>query len=723
MMGDRKPDAEPLARLVPHDNFYIHFKSIRKFIEMGELFDQWGTSLLRAYEIHSRDYQLKQRYERQLCLRSTVLGKTLGPLVIRGLAVTGSDGYVREGTDVTIIFHVVNRPLFLGAVNSFLREAQKEWGEQLREAREEYHKVAIESYVTPLREVSLHRATIGDFVIYSNSPAAVRRVIDTQQGRLKALSDSLDFQYMRTVFRKDDPEEDGFAFLSDPFIRQLVGPASKIKEKRRLEALTSLYMTTNDALFTAWETGKLPESHREVYVSIILKPEEIYTPDGKGVTWDAGRKMAISDVYGTLHFATPLVELPIDLITETERRDYQQFRDQYLGLWRRYFDPVGVRLSLTDRQVRLETYILPLIQTSQYNELRRRTGDGTIPLDVKGFSPKTIVQIMSHVSPNAPERGSLLDLLRAFDALGKARGLDWLGDWFMIRFDDSEVYGKLGRLMLQRELDPQVSNWAEEVEAVFQVSVTVGVGIKNSLVFAGVLTGLRGAVNNAAPDAVTWERLEPDYKGIGIVRVQAKPRGMIDQQLNRDRNGTFLPALYYAVIDGGWYISPREDCIKEVIDRALARREGKLPKPETVPVNTSLYVSPQAGKQTKEFAKFYLEWQTHRQALGNAPFWYALYRAGLVPENATEEVREKTALHYLSFVPVSAEGAPYVYERKTDEVINRRHGSLRRPELHSTLAEQAPLAQLLEQFQTTRADLRFREDGVNTVLTIERQRK
>ena len=69
-MGDKKPAAEPLARLVPHDNYYIHFKNIRKFIEFGELLDQWGTNLIRAYEVKSRDYRLKERYEQQLCLQA-----------------------------------------------------------------------------------------------------------------------------------------------------------------------------------------------------------------------------------------------------------------------------------------------------------------------------------------------------------------------------------------------------------------------------------------------------------------------------------------------------------------------------------------------------------------------------------------------------------------------------------------------------------------------------
>ncbi len=62
MMAGKKPSPEPLARLVPFDNFYVHFKSIRKFIEFGEVLDQWGTNLGRAYEVTSRDYFIKKCY-------------------------------------------------------------------------------------------------------------------------------------------------------------------------------------------------------------------------------------------------------------------------------------------------------------------------------------------------------------------------------------------------------------------------------------------------------------------------------------------------------------------------------------------------------------------------------------------------------------------------------------------------------------------------------------
>src|SRR5205085_11041364 len=120
------------------------------------------------------------------------------------------------------------------------------------------------------------------FVVYSNSPAGVRRILDVHAGKGKALAESDDYRYMRTIFTTDEKAEDGFVFLSDAFIRQLTGPASRIKEKRRLECMTSLNRLTNAALFGAWETGKMPTDHIDVLAAARLHPDEVAVPEGKG---------------------------------------------------------------------------------------------------------------------------------------------------------------------------------------------------------------------------------------------------------------------------------------------------------------------------------------------------------------------------------------------------------------------------------------------------------
>ena len=72
-------------------------------------------------------------------------------------------------------------------------------------------------------------------------------------------------------------------------------------------------------------------------------------------------------------------------------------------------------------------------------------------------------------------------------------------------------------------------------------------------------------------------------------------------------------------------------------------------------------------------------------------------------------------------LPISPNGAAYRDDNRTDKVVNVRHGSLRRPRLHTSLDTKSSLTELLGQLQTVRADLRFREDGVHTILTIERK--
>ncbi|HEV3081036.1 MAG TPA: hypothetical protein VGY66_14740 [Gemmataceae bacterium] len=690
---------EALAHLVPRDNFYVHFKNIRKFIEFGELLDQWGTNVSRVYELNSRDYQLKERYERQLCLKSTWLGKTLGPAVVRSLALTGSDGYLREGSDLTVLFHVTSKPLFLAAAEPFIQDARRQFAGRLTESRNDYHGITVESFVTPLREVSLYRAALGDFILYANSPTGLRRVLDAHHGRISALADSLDFQYMRTAFPLDDKQEDGFAFFSDAFIRQLVGPASKIKEKRRLEALTSLAMLTHGALFSAWETGRLPADHPALLDASSLKPSDLYTPEGKGVMWDAGQQAAVADVYNTLHFATPLIELPIDKITPAEQQEYNEFRTAYLNLWRQFFDPVGMRFSINDRQVKLETYILPLIRDSRYSTLRSWVSGETAAFDPATISPRTLLHFAVSTSPAD---------------LG-----DWVGDHAVLRLDDDATIGKLVDYWMHRQIAASPANDAEDargaVRLALQLPLTAGVRIRDRAKFNKFFEDMQSELRNFAPYTAT--RLKPEYKGIPITRVQFQPGNMIADELRLKR----LPNLYHAVIEGWWYVSLREAPLKELIDRAVAKRAGKEVTGTAVPINFSVYAGPKAASEARQALHYYLEWETHRRALVNCPAWFTLYRSGLISPQAPETAKQAAAMRFLTFVPVSPDGATYAYAPEADEVVNQRHGSLRKPRLQPGIEDASPLGRLLEQFRSLRADLRFREDGVHTTVTIERK--
>lgn len=709
MMKGAKPDAEPMAEFIPHDNWYVRFKTFAKFNEFGELMDQWGTTVTRAYEVSSRDAGLKARLERQICLRSTVIGKLLGPAAIKELAVTGNDGYLREGSDVTVIFHLSAKPLFLAGTAPYIAEARKEFGDRLTEAKDDYHGVAIESFVSPLREISLHRAAVGDYMIYSNSPAGVRRAIDAKQGRAKRLSELLDFQFMRTIYRAGDAAEDGFVYFSDPFIRGLVGPAGKIKEKRRLEALTSLYTATHGAMFAGWEIGKIPGDLAGIMEAAALRPGDLAVPDGT-LVWDGERQTAVSSTYGTIRFATPLVELPIDKVTPGEAREYETFRAGYLENWRRFFDPVGIRLAVNDKQVRVETYILPLIENSEYNQLRRWIGDGTAAFDTGTLSPQTLLQMFFHVNPEA----------------------QWVGNredkdiWFTFRFDDSPVYARMLQLWNER----REKGWndalrREETRLFMQSPFTVGAKIGRNGNVGGVVEKrlILEWFNEEGP--VT--RDGTTYRDVALTKLTFRPDSRWARWSNPEDTPPekrFLPVLYHAEIDGGFYVGFQEGPFRELIDRSVARREGKAGKDDVIDVNQSLYLSPKAAVNAGAAVRGYLEAETHKRSLANGPILYSLYRCGVVPAEADQKTVAAAAMKWFGFVPVSPDGEPYVFDKAADEVTNRRHGSAAHPKpVAAGIEAGSPLSQLLESVARLRVDLRFREDGINTVLTIDRGTK
>jgi hypothetical protein len=55
-------------------------------------------------------------------------------------------------------------------------------------------------------------------------------------------------------------------------------------------------------------------------------------------------------------------------------------------------------------------------------------------------------------------------------------------------------------------------------------------------------------------------------------------------------------------------------------------------------------------------------------------------------------------------------------------VVNRRHGSLRRPELLPGIDETSPFGMLLEQFSAVRVEVGFPDDEVRLRVTIDRVR-
>jgi hypothetical protein len=83
----------------------------------------------------------------------------------------------------------------------------------------------------------------------------------------------------------------------------------------------------------------------------------------------------------------------------------------------------------------------------------------------------------------------------------------------------------------------------------------------------------------------------------------------------------------------------------------------------------------------------------------------------------TPQNRQEVWFRYL---PSSPDETVYYFDSKTGEVANRRHGSLRQPKQQDVIAEDSPLAKLLDEIRQLRADLLFQDDGLEATLTLSR---
>jgi hypothetical protein len=300
-------------------------------------------------------------------------------------------------------------------------------------------------------------------------------------------------------------------------------------------------------------------------------------------------------------------------------------------------------------------------------------------------------------------------------------GNNGAGGLALIRLDDSPAFARLAELWVNREADPSLDLDEEMGWFSSKLPVTIGLRLKDAKAFEAFRKDWeeKGSLNGFGD----LRRSRSIHRGVAINRVRPGRRSDVAKEAKEAsrRYGTKVsPAIYHTTIDGHWYASLSEAPLKDVIDYHLALQGKAAKKPATVEINESLYLAPRAAVKARDALSYYLEWETHRRALVNGPIWYTLYRSGVITESAPDKARQEAARRYLGFVPASPDGAAYAYDARTGEVLNRRHGSLRQPHRHRGLDAASPLARILEQFPTLRADLRFREDGLYTVLTMER---
>lgn len=559
---------EPLAAAAPADFWYLRFDDIRTLLEVLDEADAWVTPVAHIMEERAEVRDLAARYQAQLGLRRSGLAKTLGHTVVERVAIVGSDPYLREGSDLTFVFELSNQTVF-----------DTELGRHMADYRSEVPGIVESSFThgahtvtvqrDPTGRVRQHRATVGDLAVVSNSPGAIRAVLDAIDGKRRRLADEPDLAYM---LARDPGAHGGFGFLSDRFIAQVVSPRQKVMAARRQRALAELLTPGYAALLYGWLEGQVPADTEALIAAGLLDRSELRHADGEAITFEPGT--AARSAWGSPAALTPLIDLeaPV-MVSEEERRAYETFTRSYQDYWRQFIDPVAIRLDLEEEggaaEAVIDVRVLPLISGTDYGELEEIVGTQRIEVPTIDDG----LQLVWAVGADSDLRRDIDRSARMFGG-SEDIGLGWLGDWVVLGTLDRRSLVEMIALVDDDIQLPAPSQDGrrrdlELAQHAGRLPVYAAAHVRNPTALITTLTAIRATVNQVAPGMVEWGE-HSKHRDHAIVRVGVDPKAPGEAAEYAE-----AIALYYVQAGDALVLALDPKVLETVIDRVL---DGGAPK-------------------------------------------------------------------------------------------------------------------------------------------------
>jgi hypothetical protein len=156
----------------------------------------------------------------------------------------------------------------------------------------------------------------------------------------------------------------------------------------------------------------------------------------------------VSPRWGTPAEMIAIDTASIDTVTGAESRAYQSYINEYSQYWRQYFDPIAMRLDdAPGGALELSTFILPLIDSQLYNQLRGiiETREHGPALRVPVVTPEPVFQISLNMTDETwvGISGGWSDLFTQYTGISPAI-FDVLGPGLHIALQDADPIIALG---------------------------------------------------------------------------------------------------------------------------------------------------------------------------------------------------------------------------------------------------------------------------------------
>jgi len=705
-----EPTVHDVARLVPDDRYFLHFHSMKSMNELLDLASQWGSGLLRLVTLRAQDGRLRSKLEDQLCLRRGPLTELFADQVITEVAMTGADPFVAEGTDVTLIFRLKRPDVFRKAARAWLEEVRKKYPEVVdRKFNYRGHEVA--AHYTNDRVVSSFAVEHQDYVVYSNSHRAIRKVIDAAVGMAPSLHDAPDYRYVTTIMPPSEAADSGYLFASEAFLRRLVGPEAKISEKRRLECFNNLVMLNNASLFYRMEHGRSPRSLSELIEDRFVDAKRIVCPHGGGYAFDAEHDMCTCSLHNRLKYLTPNAELSVLNVSAEEAAEYERYKKRYQELWQTVFDPLAIRITVAPR-LKLETCVLPFANGSLYGDLRRMVDKNPQPIGTEQIAASAVASLV--IVPGRENLARYINAIPGVTEVLKANptltDLSWIGDRASLHLCDGETILEIDPARF-RALDlPLIGNasitwqsvvsallWAVDMPVYAAVDVESRENAERLLQQLSRQIFLKDDKLMGLQTSLDAYRL-PDYKQHAVYVFSGQVYAV-------------KLRLHVALVSDQLVAATKPEVLRQVIDASTAR-----PARPPVEAHMLLRLNRRALDSLYDDVNLYWAEKSRIACHRNIISIYNLCKLYGTPMAEIPRLSEvKYGVRYLC-----PDHGDYTFDAERDQVTCSVHGNREHSRQNPRLDRESSFSQFIESLDEITAALRFQEDALIATVEIVR---
>ncbi len=755
----RKPEVSPLAMYVPEDQYFVLFRSLSKLMEVTDAGNLWGDHVFNQADASAQTHRSSEKLKTQLAIKTDPLSRPFYDLVVDEVALTGSDLYFREGGDVTIVFAVKQPPVFRLKMDGYLAAAEKSRADAVRSTGK-ILGVEYVSVTTPDRAVHAFSAyPKPNLHVRSNSKIGLERVLETILGKtadgrdVARLGDSTEFKYIRTLMLRGAEEEGGFVYLSDPFIRRVVGPQLKLTERRRMLCYNHLRMIGHAAMLYRTQYGRAPRSLEELHqhgcAPGVFGSGDLTCSCGGRYSLSEDGTTGVCSHHGHAQRLVPCAEIPLTRVTQKEADEYKQFVERYSQYWRQFFDPIAIRLQVTPEQYRAETIILPLIDNGIYTEMAKALGGEPEDLDALPVPKRNIFSVAVKLDKQnllTYHGGNLSEFLRQLRYMGvdptKTGGITpeqflrkGIGNQIGLHVCDASpmfdfnLAGFLGEAFGQRGggswLFGNDTFFIGFLIASLNSPVYVSAPVKDAEIVDQFLEQVDVALAHLARrrERGGWFQVDNDFYRVPLDEKDG------DEPKIRCYNLSVGPIkwrMFFARIGDGLYIASKRFILDDLAEAnramAKARAEGK-PRRESPNAHAMVRVRPKNWNEV--LPSFRMGWAegSRGACLNNLGPLSSVARAVTASRKGAakpgEIHRQADHLHAVHFF--CPDGGRYRLSPDGKEMTCSVHGTALHPRQPAAPTARSAMGRLLDDFGGLTAELTFLEDGLHAVVTIDRK--